>query len=319
MVEQIVAQAESIYKTFPGAKEAVVKNISFTLEKGKVLVLLGPNGAGKTTTVKILLGLTAPTAGSISILGYNMVSPSEMRSANNRVGAVLEGARNTYWVLSAIENLRYFGGLRGMSRKEIDGRADELLTVLGLRDYRNEPVKKYSRGMQQKVALACALIHDPDVLVLDEPTLGLDVEAAIQLEATMAELVRRGKSILLTTHVMSLAERMADKILVMNRGVTVAHDTAENLLRQFDTRKVVEITVDGQMLNGLQTNIENQFPSIVIDHQKQGTKLTWVEPEQRQVINLLDMADKTGYQVTSVVRREPTLEEVFLSLTARKP
>lgn len=318
MVEQFVAQATNISKTFPGTQEAVVKNISFTLEEGRVLVLLGPNGAGKTTTVKMLLGLTTPTSGSVSILGYNMASPSEMRAANNQVGVVLEGARNTYWVLSAIENLRYFGGLRGMSRKEIDGRANELLTMLGLHDYRNEPVKKYSRGMQQKVALACALIHDPDVLVLDEPTLGLDVEAAIQLEVIMTELVRRGKSILLTTHVMSLAERMADKVLVMNKGVTVAHDTAENLLRQFNTRKVVEITIDGQILDGLQTNIENQFPSIAIDPQKQGTKLTWVEPEQRQVIDLLDIADKKGYQVLSVVRREPTLEEVFLSLTTRK-
>lgn len=150
--------ANSLTKTY-GA-QTVVADISFSLSTGEILALLGPNGAGKTTTIKMVLGLILPTDGYSEIMGCDMRQEKEMRVGAHHVGAVLEGARNAYWRLSALENLRYFGGLRGLSRAQIDERAYDLLTMLDLNTQRDVEVRKFSRGMQQKVAIANALMHD---------------------------------------------------------------------------------------------------------------------------------------------------------------
>jgi ABC-2 type transport system ATP-binding protein len=234
-----------------------------------------------------------------------------------QVGVVLEGARNAYWPISALENLRYFGGLRGLPRQEIDERAQTLLATLGLVEHQHRAVKNFSRGMQQKVALANALIHDPKVLILDEPTLGLDVESARQLEATIHEAVVQRKAVLLTTHVMALAERLADRILVIHQGQVVAYDQTEKLLRQFDTHDTMEVTVQGQIVNGLTAQIAEVFPAVTL-RQEKNTVLTWHNPQQRQVIDLFALLDQAGYQVLSIAHREPNLEEVFLTLTGKE-
>ena len=153
-----------------------VDDVTLAVPAGQVIGLLGPNGAGKTTTIKMACGLILPTAGTIRINGYDV--GRERAAAVRQIGAVLEGSRNVYWPLTAWQNLMYFGRLKGLRAAEIKPRAERLLTDLGLWDRRNETVGSYSRGMQQKVAIAAALITDPPVLLLDEPTIGLDVEAA---------------------------------------------------------------------------------------------------------------------------------------------
>jgi ABC-2 type transport system ATP-binding protein len=226
--------ANGLTKTY--GEQTVVDDISFTLQASEILALLGPNGAGKTTTIKMILGLILPSGGCAEVAGYDMAIEKEMRVGVQHVGAVLEGARNAYWRLSVLENLRYFGGLHGLTRKHIDARAQELLSLLGLEQQRDVEVRKFSRGMQQKAAIANALIHDPEILILDEPTLGLDVEASRLLEETVANLAAAGKAILLTTHVMDLAQRLAGRIFVINQGKEVAHDTTAALIKRFDTR-----------------------------------------------------------------------------------
>jgi ABC-2 type transport system ATP-binding protein len=316
MLQDNIVEADGLHKTYPESSISVVADVSFSLSRGEILAILGPNGAGKTTTIKMLLGLVTPSAGTARLLGWNTAVSTEMRQAMQQVGVVLEGARNAYWAISALENLRYFGGLRGLPRRVIDARAQELLKMLGLADHQHKPVKKFSRGMQQKVALANALIHDPKVLVLDEPTLGLDVESAGQLEATIKEAVSLGKSVLLTTHVMTLAERLADRILVIDQGQVVAFDQTSELLRQFNTNDMLDITIQGVITNGLTAQIAEDFPIVTL-RQEKNTVLSWSNPQQRQIINLYTLLDRAGFQVLSINHREPNLEEVFLALTGK--
>jgi ABC-2 type transport system ATP-binding protein len=291
--------------------QTVVDNISFSLNAGEILALLGPNGAGKTTTIKMILGLVLPTAGYAGILGHDMGDSKGMRRGAQHVGAVLEGARNAYWRLSVLENLRYFGGLRGLSRKQIDARAQDLLSMLGLEAQRDVEVRKFSRGMQQKAAIANALIHDPEILVLDEPTLGLDVEASRLLEDTIAALAASGKTVLLTTHAMDLAQRLAGRIFVINQGREVAHAVTAALLKQFDTRPIVVIKTGNPLPDSVREALPSTFPAVtMVDG-----ALEWAEPAQKEVLSLYAFLVEAGCAVTSVIRREPTLEEVFLTLT----
>lgn len=310
MSEPPLIVADNLTKTF--GNRPVVTDISFSLHAGEILALLGPNGAGKTTTVKMVLGLIVPTSGKALVQGYDMSRASQMRAGVQHIGAVLEGARNTYWRLSVMENLRYFGGLRGMNRQIVDDKAVELLELLNLSEHRHQEVRKLSRGMQQKVALAAAQMHDPEILVLDEPTLGLDVEAAHVLEETILSLVRSGKAVLVTTHVMALAERLADRILVINGGQRVAYEQKQRLLQRFDTRPIVEIKTQQPLPTDVWERISYQFPAIV----RRGNILEWVEPQQHQIVMLYQMLDQVGgITVLSIAYREPTLEEVFVSLT----
>jgi len=183
-----------------GAKAlAAVKPTTLTVPWGQVIGLLGPNGAGKTTIIKMISGLITPTAGTIRVGGYDVAR--QRPQAVRQIGAVLEGSRNVYWPLSAWENLMYFGQLKGLRAAEIKPRAERLLTELGLWERRHETVGSFSRGMQQKVAVSAALITDPPILLLDEPTIGLDVEAARTFKDWITHLARdEGKTIVLTTH-----------------------------------------------------------------------------------------------------------------------
>ena len=178
-------------------QQFVLKDISFDIKAGEKLGILGPNGAGKTTTIKMIAGLIYPDAGWVRIAGKD---PHRQPDALRGVGAVLEGNRNLYWRLTPLENLEYFGVLRKLPRRMARQRGLELLERFELVDKQKEPVRKLSRGMQQKIAIAVALIHEPKLLLLDEPTLGLDVEAGETVKTLIRQVADSGCAILLTTH-----------------------------------------------------------------------------------------------------------------------
>jgi ABC-2 type transport system ATP-binding protein len=229
---------------------------------------------------------------------------------------VLEGARNAYWRLSAIENLRYFGGLRRMPARQLEQRAEEVLAFLELTEVANQEVRQFSRGMQQKVAIAIAMLHDPDVLLLDEPTLGLDVQSARTLEGRIGELAQMGKAVILTTHTMRLAESLATHILVMKQGQEVACGERSELFAQFDTRIVVEVQLAGKLSIDVADRLAAQFSGIVIEAANDnGTLISWADPAQTQVVELLQLLDRSGQTILGVNRRSSNLEEIFLSLT----
>ena len=190
-------------------------DVSFSVESGELFGLLGPNGAGKTTSIKILTTLLLPTSGSVRVLGFDPVrQPNEVRS---RVGYVFGGDRGFYDRLSALDNLRYFADVYRVSAREKARRISELLELVGLTGRERDRVETYSRGMRQRLHIARGLLHDPPVLFLDEPTIGLDPVGARELRETVAALRDRGKTILLTTHYMFEADELCGRVAVINK------------------------------------------------------------------------------------------------------
>ncbi|MCU0525844.1 MAG: ABC transporter ATP-binding protein [Elainella sp. Prado103] len=228
----LILEAQQLQKTYRTAKQTftAVQSVSLQIAAGEVLAFLGPNGAGKTTTIKMIAGLVLPDRGMVSIAGRN---PHRDTSALRSIGAVLEGNRNVYWRLTPEENLEYFGVLRGLSQRVARQRSQDLLERFGLVDKRRSLVQTLSRGMQQKLAIAVALIHDPLLLLLDEPTLGLDVEATQSVKRLVREIAAEGRAILLTTHQLDIAEELSDRVAIIDQGQIAIEAATPDLIRQF--------------------------------------------------------------------------------------
>src|SRR5215211_5560048 len=218
-----------------------VRGVSFAIEQGELFGLLGPNGAGKTTTIKMLITLLIPTKGTARVLGYDVVK--DAREVRKRIGYVFGGERGVYERLSGYDNLRYFAELYGVPPREIRPRIDALLELVGLKGREQERAEGYSRGMKQRLHIARGLLHDPPVVFLDEPTIGLDPVGARELRATIASLADAGKTILLTTHYMFEADSLCDRIAVINRGQIVAEGTPTHLKGRVQAGSLGEVDV----------------------------------------------------------------------------
>ncbi|HIK18997.1 MAG TPA: ABC transporter ATP-binding protein [Leptolyngbyaceae cyanobacterium M33_DOE_097] len=228
----LVLTASHLRKTYREKKEDLlaVKDVSLQVAAGEVLAFLGPNGAGKTTSIKMIAGLILPDAGSVKILEQDPhLNPKALRL----LGAVLEGNRNVYWRLTCQENLEYFGVLRGLHPKQARLRSQELLERFSLTHKRDRVVQALSRGMQQKLAIAVALMHQPPLLLLDEPTLGLDVEATEDVKRLVREIAVEGCAIVLTTHQLAIAEELSDRVAIINNGEVTVEESTDELIRQF--------------------------------------------------------------------------------------
>src|ERR671938_1762709 len=220
-----------------------VRGISFEVAEGELFGLLGPNGAGKTTTIKMLITLLLPTSGQARVLGHDVVD--EPREVRKRIGYVFGGDRGLYERLSARDNLRYFAELYGVSGRVQRRRIDEVLELVGLKGREKERVEGYSRGMRQRLHIARGILHDPAVVFLDEPTIGVDPVGARELRATISSLTEAGKTVLLTTHYMFEADALCDRIAVIAQGRIVAEGTPSDLKSRVAEGRVVEIEVYG--------------------------------------------------------------------------
>ena len=226
------------------AKEVeAVRGVSFSVEKGELFGLLGPNGAGKTTTIKMLITLLLPTSGSARVLGRDVVE--DPRAVRRRVGYVFGGDRGLYERLSGLDNLRYFAELYGVPAREQKARIAELLELAGLAGREKERVEGYSRGMRQRLHIARGLLHKPEVLFLDEPSIGIDPVGARELRTTVADLRNAGTTVLLTTHYMFEADELCDRIAVIADGRIVAEGTPADLKSRVGEGSVVEVEVFG--------------------------------------------------------------------------
>lgn len=225
-------EAYNLHKTYQQGKKLIeaVSGVSLSINPGEILAFLGPNGAGKTTCIKMIAGLIKPDAGAVKIAG---IDPHRHPRALRLVGAVLEGNRNVYWRLTPEENLAYFGVLKGLNRKLAHKRGLQLLERFDLMPKRRAPVKTLSRGMQQKLAIAVALVHNPKLLLLDEPTLGLDVEASQNVKALVREIASEGCAILLTTHQLDVAEEISDRVAIIQQGRILAEESTREIIRRF--------------------------------------------------------------------------------------
>lgn len=285
-----------------------VNGVTLNLQAGQVMGFLGPNGAGKTTVIKMICGLVTPTSGSVRVGGFDVAR--QRSRAVRQLGAVLEGSRNVYWSLSAWQNLMYFGRLKGMRKDQIAARAERLLRDLGLFDRRHQLVGGFSRGMQQKVAIAAALITDPPIIMLDEPTIGLDVEAARTVKDWVAHLAHdEGKTVVLTTHELRNAQELSDRIAVIRDGSVIADlPTAELLAHYAEDHFEIHIA-------GPPDGLSERLPvGARVDIGPEGTRITLPDSGQAALQRLL--ADIAGRHipVLAVNKSHPDLEEVFIRL-----
>jgi ABC-2 type transport system ATP-binding protein len=203
-----------------------VDDVSFTLSKGELVGLLGPNGAGKSTTVSMIAGLLTPERGEVLIDGKRLTGDTD--PAKRRIGLVPQDIA-LYEELSARENLRFFGSLYGLTGRALDEAMTSALTLVGLVDRAGDAVKSFSGGMMRRLNLAAGLLHDPDILLLDEPTVGVDPQSRNAIFENLEHLKAQGKALLYTTHYMEEAERLADRIVVIDHGRAIADDTLAGL------------------------------------------------------------------------------------------
>lgn len=306
-----VLDVQGLTKVFGTGNERhrAVDGVDLAVQAGEVLALLGPNGAGKTTTIRMSAGLVIPTSGQVRIVGQDV--GRHRGAAVQHLGAVLEGGRNVYWSLSAWQNLLYFAGLRGLRRRDVAPRARWLLGELGLWKRRNEAVGTFSRGMQQKVAVAAALVTDPALLLLDEPTIGLDVGAARTVKAWIRRLAAEdGKAVVLTTHQLGVAQELSDRVAVIRDGGIVADLPVGELLEQFREERV-EIRVQS-VPDGLVRALPQQ--TRIAAHDDRGTTIVVPDGNQATIYRVLEMLASRQLQLVSVAPVRPDLEDVFLRL-----
>lgn len=240
-----VLEVYNLRKTFRQGGKLIeaVNGVSLTIDAGEILAFLGSNGAGKTTSIKMIAGLIRPDTGWVKIGGGD---PHRNPQALRMVGAVLEGNRNLYWRLTPEENLEYFGVLRGSSRRVARQQGLKLLNRFELLEKRHTPVQNLSRGMQQKLAIAVALVHQPKLLLLDEPTLGLDVEASQNVKALMREVAKEGCAVLLTTHQLYVAEEISNRVAIIQQGKIIATESTRELIRRF-SGSTYTIEIEGEL------------------------------------------------------------------------
>ena len=313
-----VQNLNRVYKTTIGIirrriKEVVaVEDISFEVHPGELFGLLGPNGAGKTTTVKMLTTLLIPTSGRASVLGYDVVDEAD--DLRGKIGFIFGGERGLYWRLSAIDNLRYFASLYHMDPDETRRRIPYLLELVGLEGRGEEKVEGYSRGMKQRLHIARTLLHNPPVLFLDEPTIGLDPVGARELRAVVRNLQSENKTILLTTHYMFEADLLCQRIGVINHGRIVALDTPEGLKKHVQDLSVIEVEVFG---------IPDEVPdrlrrlpyveAVLVENRDQKQALLIQSPGGSEVVSDL-VGELDGIRIGRVTVREPTLEDAYVRL-----
>jgi len=289
-----------------------VDGINFDIKKGEIFGLLGPNGAGKTTTVKMIAGLIKPTSGEILVNGQTSV---RSKTYMDLIGSVLEGNRNIFWNMSPIENLYYFGRLRDVKETYIKSRAYELISEFDLIEKKDESVGKLSRGMQQKVALCCALISDPPVLLVDEPTLGLDVQSTKKIKSMLLNMAHeREKSILLTTHDMRLASEISDRIGIINKGKLIKIGTFEELKQLFSSSEY-KITIPVQDKT-FKEELSNLIPEDAFSDNENG-ELSIVmnfNVFYDKFSSVVDIMKRYHVIFQSIEKKEYNLEEIFLKL-----
>lgn len=293
-----------------------VEDISFEVGVGELFGLLGPNGAGKTTTVKMLTTLLLPTRGGARIMGLDVVKNAT--EVQKRIGFIFGGERGLYWRLSGVDNLRYFGSLYHVDPDVSKKRIPYLLELVGLKDRGNERVEGYSRGMKQRLHVARTLLHDPQVLFLDEPTIGLDPVGAREFRAVIKNLQSENKTILLTTHYMFEADALCQRIAVIDHGRLVALDTPEALKRFVSDLSVVEVEVYG-IPDELVQKIKAQpyVDSVHIENRDQKQLLQVQSLRGAEAVpDLVTLLN--GLRVGRVIVREPTLEDAYVRLVGGK-
>jgi ABC-2 type transport system ATP-binding protein len=303
-------EAECLYKSF-GDFQAV-QGATFSALAGEVLSLLGPNGAGKSTTISMLSGLLAPTEGDACIMGFSVTKQPELAKAS--LGVVPQDIA-LYPDLSARENLVFWGKMYGLRGAPLKSRVDEVLEIIGLTDRQKDHVGKFSGGMKRRVNIGAALLHKPAVVIMDEPTVGIDPQSRRHILDNVKELNQQGMTVLYTTHYMEEAAELSHHIAIMDKGKVIAYGTHDELIKMVgeQTRIDVTLNVEAEKLLDTWRATEGVARIDALD----GKVTALVDDSNRVLPRLFDAASKQGARITSVDIQEPNLETVFLHLTGR--
>jgi len=298
--------------------------VNIKIRPGELFGLLGPNGSGKTTTIKCLSTILIPDEGTAIVNGFDIQKETSMVRAS--LGMVVGGERTLYWKLTARDNLMYFASLYKMHRRHAKKRIEELLETMQLSDRADERLEDYSTGMRQKVAIARALLHDPPILLLDEPTLGLDPNFARQIRNQIRELSeKQGKTVLLTTHYMDEADQLCDRVAFINNGKIVAVDTPNRLKAMVKEKELVEVTVYHPPAD-IEKHIRSLLPDaevikLIPGDEDEGNpsriKIIGGTAEEH-VGTIIDALRQKNIRIGSLNVGVPTLEDVFIKLTGAK-
>lgn len=306
-------------KRRPQSWFTAVDGVDLQIQRGEVFGLLGPNGAGKTTTIRMLCTLLEPTSGTARVNGFDIIK--DANRVRQSLGTVLAGERSTYWKLTARENLEYFAALYHVPPISAKERVKELLERMELTERADELVEKYSTGMKQRVAISRALLARPPILLLDEPTLGLDPQAARKVRQLIEELRTEGHTILLTTHYMEEADQLSDRIGIIDQGKIIALDTPANLKQRIHQKDVIRLEVSGwkpEMIRALDsmTGVEN------LTSRKSQLDSIWEvnlhTSNSRMILpGLIERVNQNGTRLVNLNILQPTLEDVFIHLTGK--
>jgi ABC-2 type transport system ATP-binding protein len=314
-----VLVVDDLRKTYGDGEDAVnaADGVSFSVERGEVVGLLGPNGAGKTTTIKSILGLVVPTSGTVEIAGVD--ANENPRGVYHHVGAMLEGARNTYWKLTVRENLEFFAALGGNDPEAARARHDKLLDRFNLAEKADEPVNELSRGQKQKVSLAATLARGTDVVFLDEPTLGLDVEASVELRRELRRLAdEEDITVVLSSHDMDVVEQVCDRVVILSDGRVIADDPVEDLVGVLETQ-AYRLEVAGEAPERVRDRLERAFIVENWESLSDRTRFEVTLADDHTLYGVLESLRDADCTLLDVDGLEPDLEDVFLDVTGRAP
>lgn len=289
-----------------------VAGVSFRAEKGETLGLLGPNGAGKTTTVSMIAGLVRPDAGEVRIGGRHMRSDTD--PAKRGIGLVPQDM-GLFEEMPARENLHLFGALYGMNGAGLKRAIAEVLDLVGLTDRSKDRVKDFSGGMKRRLNLAASLLHDPQLLLLDEPTVGVDPQSRNAIFENLEVLKKRGKTLLYTTHYMEEAERLCDRLVIIDHGKIIRDDTLQNLYREMPARNV--LTVELENSDGLSEDDLRRLPGVESAELRGTTARLGVRDLARDSAGILEWLAARGHRLQHLASERSNLESVFLTLTGR--
>ena len=306
---------QDLHKSFGDI--AAVQGVSFAVLAGEVFSLLGPNGAGKSTIISMLACLLSPTSGDALVMGHSILH--EPMAVKRSIGVVPQEIA-LYEDLSARENLTFWGKMYGIRGLALDGRVDEVLRVTGLEDRQRGRVSKFSGGMKRRLNIGIALLHRPQVLIMDEPTVGIDPQSRRNILDSVKELNRSGITVLYTTHYMEEAQELSDRIAIMDRGKVLALGTHADLVRLVGELDQVELRLNaapGPLLAAWQS-IQGVEGVSVAGEERPDSPITVLAADSNRVLpRLFEAATAAGLRITSVEIREPNLETVFLQVTGR--
>jgi len=299
-------------KNLFGENEAV-KGISLQIARGEVFGLLGPNGAGKTTTISMLIGLLEPTSGTITVDGLDV--KKHTNEVKSRLGLVPQELA-LYPTLSARQNLLFFGRIYGLKGKELQQRVDEVLEMIGLTERANDAIEEYSGGMKRRVNIGAGLLHKPEVLFLDEPTVGVDPQSRNAIFESVEALNRSGMSVIYTTHYMEEAQRLCHRVAIVDSGELIALDTPTALIRSLGGGIIVIGLAEGYPEEIVDQAA--QLPAVKAATRTDGQLKVETHRLQEALIGVLDITNKLDVGITSLELLEPNLESVFLHLTGKR-